>query len=145
MERGYPKDMMDWKTLNPEVIAEFRANAGRVARFGDLPVVILHTIGSKSGRTREVPLIVVLDGRRMLLFATSAGSSKHPDWYFNLRANPCITVEYGLETFTANVLELPEAERSKKVERQARTTPQFAAYLKSAAPRAIPVFSIERI
>ena len=41
--------MIDWKSLNREVIAEFRANGGRVARFGDNPVVILHTIGAQSG------------------------------------------------------------------------------------------------
>lgn len=40
---------MDWKTLNTQVIAEFRANKGKVAQFGDLPVVILHTIGAKTG------------------------------------------------------------------------------------------------
>jgi hypothetical protein len=40
--------MSDWKTLNQEVISEFRTNAGKVAQFGDLPVVILHTIGARS-------------------------------------------------------------------------------------------------
>ena len=86
--------MFDWSTLNAEVIAEFRANGGRVARFGELPVVILHTIGAKSGRVREVPLIVVVDDDEMLLYGTKAGATTHPDWYFNLRAHPQITVEY---------------------------------------------------
>ena len=53
---------LDWKQLNPEVIAEFRANEGRVARFGDLEVVVLHTLGARSAKILEVPLIVVPDG-----------------------------------------------------------------------------------
>lgn len=136
--------MYDWSALNRAVIAEFRANAGKVARFGDSPVVILHTIGAKSGSVREVPLILVLDGDQKLLFGTSAGAAKHPDWYFNLKANPRITVEYGTERFDAEVLELPEAEARQKRQDQASSVPQFAEYVTTAAPRVIPVFSIHR-
>lgn len=137
--------MYDWSALNKEVIAEFRANAGKVARFGDNPVVVLHTVGAKSGSVREVPLIVVLDGDQKLIFGTSAGAAKHPDWYFNLRANPRVTVEYGTERFDAEVLELPEAEARQKRQDQASSVPQFAEYVSTAAPRVIPVFSIHRI
>ena len=136
--------MIDWKPLNADVIAEFRSNEGKVAWFGDLPVVILHTIGARSGEVREIPLIVVLDGDDMLLFGTKAGSHTHPDWYFNLRANPRITIEYGTERFTADVVELSEADAERKVQKQARSTPLLVEYLKSAAPRVIPVFSINR-
>jgi len=137
--------MIDWKTFNPEVIAEFRDNAGKVAQFGDLPVVILHTIGARSGRVREIPLIVIRDGEEMLLFGTAAGASSHPDWYYNLRAHPRIEVEFGTERFTADVTQLGEDEARKRCEFQASTTPQFADYVKSAAPRTIPVFSITRV
>lgn len=136
---------MDWKTFNPQVIEEFRANGGRVARFGDLPVVILHTLGARSGTVREVPLIVVPDGDETLIYATAAGSPKHPGWVANLRAHPRIEVETGAETFIADVLELPEDEARRKVEAQTRTVPQFAEYVKSATPRQIPVFSINRL
>jgi len=137
--------MVDWNTLNPQVIDEFRANDGRVAMFGDKPVVILHTIGAKSGRVRETPLVVVPDGGEMLVFGTAAGAARQPDWYFNLRAHPRITVECGTERFTADVIQLPEADARRKVEAQARSVPQFAAYVASAAPREIPVFRIARV
>jgi deazaflavin-dependent oxidoreductase (nitroreductase family) len=137
--------MIDWKTFNPEVIAEFRGNAGKVAQFGDLPVVILHTIGARSGQVREIPLIVIYDGEEMLLFGTAAGASSHPDWYFNLRAHPRIEVEFGIDRFTADVIQLGEDEARKKCEFQVSTVPQFAEYVKSAAPRTIPVFSIARV
>jgi deazaflavin-dependent oxidoreductase (nitroreductase family) len=137
--------MIDWKTLNRDVVSEFRTNGGKVAQFGDLPVVILHTIGARSGERREVPLIVIREGEEMLLFGTAAGASAHPDWYFNLKAHPRIEIELGTECFTADVVELPDAEARKKVEFQSGSVPQFAAYVESAAPRTIPVFSIARV
>jgi len=135
---------IDWKSLNAEVIAEFRANGGRVARFGDMPVAILHTIGANSGQVRETPLIVVPDGGDVLIFATKAGAATHPDWYFNLKAHPRIEVEMGTERFTADVVELGEADARSRVEAQSRSSPPFAAYVESAAPRRIPVFAIIR-
>jgi deazaflavin-dependent oxidoreductase (nitroreductase family) len=149
MTRGRPgrtiPSMIDWKKLNPAVVSEFRENGGKVAQFGDLPVVILHTIGARSGAVREVPLIVIYEDKKMLLFGTAAGASAHPDWYYNLRAHPRIEVELGLERFTADVLELSEDEARKRVEFQAGSVPQFAAYVESAAPRTIPVFSIDPV
>jgi deazaflavin-dependent oxidoreductase (nitroreductase family) len=137
--------MIEWKKFNPEVIAEFRSNAGKVAQFGDLPVAILHTIGARSSKVREIPLIVIRDGEDMLIFGSAAGARAHPDWYYNLRAHPRIEVELGTERFTADVIELTGQDARKRVEFQASTTPQFADYVKSAAPRAIPVFSITRV
>jgi deazaflavin-dependent oxidoreductase (nitroreductase family) len=136
---------LDWKQLNPEIIAEFRANEGRVARFGDLEVVVLHTLGARSAKILEVPLIVVPDGDDTLIFATAAGSQRQPAWVFNLRAHPRIEIELGSEKFLADVVELPEQERQRRVEANTREVPQFAAYVKAAAPREIPVFSIVRV
>ncbi|MEM7017623.1 MAG: nitroreductase/quinone reductase family protein [Pseudomonadota bacterium] len=137
---------MDWKTLNAQVIAEFRANQGKVAQFGDLPVVILHTIGAKTGRLLEVPLIVVLeDDGTMLLFGTNAGSKSPPVWAFNLRANPEITIEYSTETFRANMIELSGKDREERISIQSERTPIFAEYVASAAPRQVPVFTIQRL
>ncbi len=137
---------MDWKTLNPKIIQEFRNNSGKVKQFGDLPVVILHTIGAKSGRLLGVPLITVIeeDGT-MLLFGSNAGSTRHPTWLYNLRAQPRIKVEYGTECFQADVLELPEQERQERIAIQSARTPQFADYVQSAAPRQIPAFKIQRL
>lgn len=135
----------DWSQLNKEVIDEFRSNDGQVAQFGELPLVILHTIGARSGRVLEVPLITIVDGGEMHLFGTAAGSPKHPSWYYNLQANPNIDVEYGTERFAASIVQLSEEDARARVEAQARTSEQFAEYLESAAPRVIPVFSIRRI
>ena len=134
--------MSDWNT---QVINEFRANGGKVAQFGEAPLVILLTIGAKSGAVREIPLVTFLEPHRMVVFASAAGSPKHPDWYFNLLANPEIRVEYQTETFTARVTELPADEASAMLNAQAELMPQFAGYVTSAAPRVIPAFAITRV
>ena len=136
--------MPDWRPLNEAVIEEFRANGGRVARFGDLPVVILHTIRAGSDAVREVPLITVPDDERMLLFATAAGASSDPGWVADLRHQPHIEIELGTERFEADVPELDQDEAEARVAVQAERSEQFAAYLESAAPRRIPVFEIIR-
>jgi deazaflavin-dependent oxidoreductase (nitroreductase family) len=134
----------DWAQLNREVIDEFRSTGGQVARFGGLPVAILHTIGARSGKVLEVPLIVIVDGDDLLLFGSAGGAPKHPSWYYNLRAHPEIDVEYGTERFAARIDQLPEEEARARVAVQAGISEQFAGYLESAAPRVIPVFSIHR-
>ncbi|MBT4162415.1 MAG: nitroreductase family deazaflavin-dependent oxidoreductase [Gammaproteobacteria bacterium] len=131
--------------FNRQIIEEFRANEGKVAMFADYPMVILHTIGAKSGETHLVPLVLTVnDADEMVLFASFAGAKKHPVWVFNLRANPEIEIEYGTERFTARVEELPEEEAREKVRIQAGITEQFAEYVSKAAPRDIPVFKITR-
>ena len=134
--------MSDWNT---QVIEEFRANGGKVAQFGDAPLVILHTIGAKSGQLREIPLVALVEGDDLYVFASKAGAPTNPDWYHNLKANPQITVEYGTDSFTAQVTELAEADGQAKLRAQADLMPQFGEYISNAAPRVIPAFAIERV
>jgi deazaflavin-dependent oxidoreductase (nitroreductase family) len=131
--------------FNAQIIAEFRANDGKVEMFGDNPLVILHTIGAKSGLVREIPLVTLKDGNDRYVFASAAGSPTHPDWYFNLKANPEIDVEEPGETYRARLAELPADEAAARLTEQAQLMPQFADYVTSAAPRVIPAFRIERI
>jgi deazaflavin-dependent oxidoreductase (nitroreductase family) len=134
--------MSDWNT---QVITEFRANAGKVAQFGDAPLVILHTIGAKSGALREIPLVALVDADGVFIFASRGGSPSHPDWLINLRAQPEIAVEMGDESFQARLTELDEAERSAKLQAQVALMPTFGDYITSAAPRLIPVLRIDRV
>ncbi len=136
--------MTEWKSFNPKVIAEFRERGGKVALFGDLPLIILHTRGAKSGRAREIPLIVVVDGDELLLFGTNEGASKDPVWCANLRAHPHIEVEFGEERFAAEIVELPEDQAVAKLAKKAETSSQLVDYLAKAAPRRVPVFSVQR-
>jgi deazaflavin-dependent oxidoreductase (nitroreductase family) len=132
----------DWVSFNSEIVEEFRANDGHVARFGELPVVILHTIGAATGQLRLTPLIPLFDGDDMFVFATAAGAPKNPAWVANLLAHPQITVESADGEFIADVVPLAPGDAQRMVDERAATTPVLAGYVQSAAPRPIPVFSV---
>jgi deazaflavin-dependent oxidoreductase (nitroreductase family) len=134
--------MSDW---NATIIEEFRGNAGKVAQFGDAPLVILNTIGARSGELREIPLVALHSDDEMFVFASAAGSPKHPDWYHNLLANPEIEVETGSETFRAALTPLDDPARGERLAEQGAIMPQFLGYVTEAAPRLIPAFRIERV
>ena len=135
-------DMNEW---NQKVIAEFRENGGKVEQFGEMPLVILHTIGAKSGALREIPLVPLVDGDDLTVFGSAGGAPKHPDWVFNLRSTSRITVEYGTERFDADVVELPADEAAARLTTMGQRFGNFAEYVESAAPRLIPAFAIARV
>ena len=132
---------MSW---NDDIIEEFRANGGKVAQFGDAPMVILNTIGAKSGEPRDIPLVALADDGELYVFASKGGAPTQPDWLYNLRAQPQITVEHGTETFNARAVELDEDERKAKLDAQIALMPTFGEYVTKAAPRLIPVVKLER-
>jgi hypothetical protein len=81
--------MSDGNDFNARNIAEFRANHGRVGGpFEGAPMVILHTVGAKSGQPRTNIMMYQADGERYLVFASNNGRDDNPAWYWNLKANP---------------------------------------------------------
>ena len=88
--------MSDW---NDSIIAEFRANAGKVGGpFAGAPLLLLHTKGAKTGLERVSPVMyrAVPDG--WAVFASKAGAPTNPDWYHNLLADPRASIEVGTDT-----------------------------------------------
>jgi len=128
--------------VNQHTIAEFRANHGRVGgNFAGAPLLLLHTIGARSGQPRINPMMYLADGDRYLVFASKAGSDRNPDWYWNLRANPEVTIEVGDQNIGVHATELTGAERDEKYGRQAARYPGFAAYQQKTT-RVIPVIAL---
>lgn len=136
-------DPNDW---NAQVIAEFRANGGKVGGpFEGSPMVLVHHRGAKTGTERVTPLMCQPEGDRVHIFASKAGAPDNPDWYHNLLANPEITIEIGDEVDVAvRVTELTGEERDRVWDRQKAAWPQFAEYEKST-DRTIPVLALDRI
>lgn len=129
---------------NAQIIAEFRANHGRVGgNFEGAPLLLLHTTGAKSGQERISPMMYLRDGERWLVFASKAGAPTNPDWYHNLKANPDATIEVGDETIEVHAEELPRAERDEKYAEQAALYPGFADYERKT-DRVIPVLALTR-
>src|SRR5437870_1484491 len=102
---------MDMKAFNKELIAEFRANNGKLSgQFENSTLVLLTTTGAKSGRQHTVPLGWVADGSedRIVLFASNIGAPTHPAWYVNLVADPNVTIELRGDKFAATASSLTE-------------------------------------
>jgi deazaflavin-dependent oxidoreductase (nitroreductase family) len=134
-------EMNDW---NQKVIEEFRANGGKVGgQFAGAPLLLLTTIGAKSGRRNTTPVMYLADGDRLHVFASKGGAPTHPAWYHNLIAHPTVTVEVGSETFEARAVEVTGAERDRLYSRQAQVYPGFAEYA-AKTTRQIPVVALER-
>jgi deazaflavin-dependent oxidoreductase (nitroreductase family) len=134
---------MDWNGWNRDVIEEFRANEGRVGgRFEGAPMVLLHTTGARTGQERVNPLMYLPDGGRVVVFASKGGAPENPDWYYNLVANPDVTIELGSETRPATARVAGPDERDTLYAEQARRYPQFAEYQKLTT-RKIPVVVLE--
>lgn len=133
--------MTNWNERNKGVIEEFRANEGRVK--GWVPLILLTTIGAKTGQPRIAPLIRVDDGDHLLAVASKGGDPKHPEWYLNLLAHPEVTVEVGSEKFTATSRVLTGAEREQAFKRAVEVYPNYGRYQQKTA-REIPVIALER-
>jgi len=132
----------DW---NQAVIAEFRANSGKVGgQFAGAPLLLLTTTGAKTGRRLTSPLMYNTEEDRLLIFASKAGAPTNPAWYHNLVANPKVTLEVGTETFDATATVLHGEERDRLFARHAAQYPGFADY-QANTTRTIPVIALERV
>lgn len=135
----------DPNEMNKQVIAEFRANDGVVGgMFEGMPLLILHSTGAKSGKERLNPLAYQdLDGR-WAIFASKAGATTHPDWYFNVVANPHASIEIGTDSFDVDATVVSGDERNTIWETQKAKYANFAEYERTAGGREIPVVVLER-
>jgi deazaflavin-dependent oxidoreductase (nitroreductase family) len=133
-----------WQQMNDPVIASFRANGGRV-KGRKFPVILLTTIGARTGQPRITPLNFSNDGDRLVVIASKGGSATHPGWYLNLLAEPEVTIELGSETFRALAKTAEEPERTRLFDQQVAQMPFFDSYRKRVKARQIPVVILERI
>lgn len=129
---------------NAKVIAEFRANGGNVPNFGS-SLVLVHSVGAKSGQPRINPLMGIPqpDGS-WLVAASKAGAPTHPAWYFNLLAHPDASVETPDGTFEVIATELDGDDRDAGWAQFTSRSPGFAAYELKAGDRVIPVIKLSR-
>jgi deazaflavin-dependent oxidoreductase (nitroreductase family) len=131
--------------FNAAIIDEFRANGGKVGgQFEGAPMVLLHTIGARSGEERVNPLVYQPAGDDLAIFASKGGGPTHPDWYHNLVAHPDVTVELGANTVPVRARLAEGAERERIWSRQKEIMPGFADY-EATTSRVIPVVILERV
>jgi deazaflavin-dependent oxidoreductase (nitroreductase family) len=137
--------MSDPNQWNQAIIDEFRANSGNVGGyFARNTLLLLHTIGAKSGKEHVNPAMYICDEDRLVIIASKGGAPDNPDWYYNLRAHPLVTVEVGTEQFQAQATIVPEPERTRLYNKMVTVAPGFDEYRKKTT-RVIPVITLTRV
>ena len=136
--------MPNW---NDATIKEFHSKAGKgVGPFGDR-LMLLTTVGARSGKERITPVMYHRDGERYVVIASKGGAPDHPAWYHNLTANPVATVEVGArtgtETFEVKAHEADGEERDRLYAERVAIAPGFGEYQRNTS-RKIPVMILER-
>ncbi len=106
------------------------------------PVIVLTTLGAKSGRIRKTPLMRVEHDGRYAVVASKGGAPKHPVWYHNLVADPRVELQDGPVRQDMTAREVTGDERAEWWERAVEAWPDYAEYQKNT-DREIPVFVLE--
>ncbi len=128
------------KAMSKTNVWAYRLTGGRVGgRFlRGAPVLLLTTIGRRSGKPRTAPLIYLRDGENLVLVASKAGMSHHPLWYRNLEANPEVEVEIGTEKRKMVARRATDEEKAALWPRLVETYPDYDDY-QARTERNIPV------
>jgi deazaflavin-dependent oxidoreductase (nitroreductase family) len=118
----------------------YRSSGGR---FGSTmrgrKILLLTTVGNKSGQARTVPVVPFFDGGETYVIASMGGAPQHPAWYRNLRANPDVGVQLGAETWRARAIVVEEGpERDRLWASITAQMPDFGTYQQKTS-RVIPV------
>ncbi|MEU7597628.1 nitroreductase/quinone reductase family protein [Streptomyces sp. NPDC039022] len=131
------------QSFNQSVIAEFRANGGKVGGpFEGSDLLLLTTTGATSGKPHTVPLGCVRDGGLLLVVGSNLGAPDHPDWYRNLLARPQVRVEFGTEAFEAIAVPAEGERRDRLFAQVVAVAPGYGDY-QAATPRTLPVVVLE--
>ena len=135
--------MAEMDDFNTRIIEEFRASGGKVAgQFEGAPMLLLTTVGAKSGKTRVNPMMYMEEDGRRYVFASKAGAPTNPDWYYNLVAHPDVSIEVGTDAVEVVATPLAGSDRDRVYAEQAARYPGFAEYQEKTA-RVIPVVALD--
>jgi deazaflavin-dependent oxidoreductase (nitroreductase family) len=136
----------DRAAFTQALIEDHRAHGGRITSgpFEGRPVLLLHTVGAKSGEPRIAPVVFSRDGERYVIMASKGGAPTNPAWFANLMAHPEVTVEADGDTFRARAVVAEGPERDRLWRAHTAQHPNFLDY-EQKTTRVIPAISLERI
>ncbi|HEV7647120.1 MAG TPA: nitroreductase family deazaflavin-dependent oxidoreductase [Actinophytocola sp.] len=124
-------------------VAEFEASNGAEGNtMRGMPVIVLTTVGAKSGKLRKIPLMRVENEGRYAIVASLGGAPRHPVWYYNVKANPRVELQDGPVKQEMVAREVTGDEKAKWWETAVDAFPDYADY-QQRTDRQIPVFVLE--
>jgi deazaflavin-dependent oxidoreductase (nitroreductase family) len=123
----------------------YRATGGKLfGRMGKSPILLLNTVGRKTGRKRTSPLLYVMDGEDFVIIASKGGAAAHPAWYLNLRANPEATVEIGDREVQVEAEVADPEEKARLWQKMVEMYPAYDDYQRKTE-REIPLLILRRV
>ncbi len=134
---------VDVKEINRATIARFRAGEELGNGMHRERLLLLTTVGRRTGEPRTSPMMFHADGDRIVVIASNMGAPRDPDWYLNLVAEPRVTVELDTESYDGTATPLTGAERDRVWTELKSRYPFFADH-EAATTRTIPVVAITR-
>jgi len=140
----YGPSTSDWARSQAEA---YEASGGREAATlgdSDMPIIVLTTLGAKSGLLRKTALMRVTDGTSYAVVASRGGAPEHPQWYWNLLAHPLVELQDGSVKRDYRARELAGAEREAWWARSVEAYPPYAEY-QELTSRVIPVVLLEPV
>lgn len=144
LQGTYVPSKADWVR---EQVAAYEASDGAEAntlRDSDDPIVVITSLGAKSGNLRKNPVMRVERDGKYAAIASKGGADEQPEWYYNFVAHPLVDLQDGpvKKTYSARVLN--GAERADWWDHAVATWPTYAEY-QTKTEREIPVFLLEPI
>jgi deazaflavin-dependent oxidoreductase (nitroreductase family) len=123
----------------------YRATGGKLfGRMGKSPILLLNTVGRKTGRKRTSPLLYVMDGENFVIIASKGGAPTHPAWYLNLMANPEATVEIGDREVHVEAEVADPEEKARLWQKMVEMYPTYDDYQKKTE-REIPLLVLRPV
>jgi deazaflavin-dependent oxidoreductase (nitroreductase family) len=134
-----------WRLGSGAHAGVYRATGGKVfGRMGKSPILLLNTVGRKSGKKRTSPLLYVMDGEDFVIIASKGGAATHPAWYLNLMANQEATVEVGDREMQVEAEEADPEDRTRLWQRMVEMYPAYDDYQKRTE-REIPLLVLHPV
>lgn len=134
-----------WKYFGAAHAWLYEKSGGRLGgRMAGRDMLLLTTIGRRSGEPRTLPLAYLADAEDPVVVASNAGLSSHPAWFHNLREQPRVRVRVGREVFDADAQVVDAAERARLWPGLVAYNPPWGSYAESAE-REIPVVILRRV
>ena len=128
-------------------VEEYESSGGRRAntlRGGKDPIVVITSVGRRSGALRKNPLMRVERDGKYLAVASVGGRPTNPEWYYNFLANPVVELQDGPEPRLYRARLLEGDERTDWWDYAVRTWPTYGEYQKRTS-RQIPIFVLEEV
>src|SRR5271165_4807106 len=142
LEGEYAPSPWDWSREQAEKYAE--SGGTDAADMKGMPIILLTTVGAKTGKLRKSPLMRVEHNGEYAVVASLGGAPKNPVWYYNLTASPHVELQDGPVKKDYQAREVHDSERSAWWERAVAAWPDYAEYQKKTT-RTIPVFVLSPI